>query len=91
MPKALRSLARSLEKIPFVPVAAALFGMVAGILVLATPGWLFEHGVVASGLPDIIAAAAPPLGHKAQIMAAIVTALPLVLPLVYILMRRLGK
>jgi hypothetical protein len=75
MPKGLRSLARSLENVPFIPVVAVLFGMVASILVLATPGWLFERGVVASGLPDIIAAAAPPLGDKAQIMAAIVAAL----------------
>ena len=75
MPKTLRSLARSLENVPFVPVAAVLFGMVAVILVLATPGWLFERGVVASGLPNIIAAAAPPLGDKAQIMASIVAAI----------------
>lgn len=75
MPKGLRSLARSLEKVPFVPVTAVLFGMVAGILMLATPVWLFERNVVASGLPNIVAAAAPPLGDKAQIMAAIVAAL----------------
>ena len=75
MPKGLRSLARSMDKVPFVPVTAVLFGMVAGILMLATPVWLFERNVVASGLPDIVSAAAPPLGDKAQIMAAIVSAL----------------
>lgn len=81
MPKVIGSLARSLENVPFVPVAAALFGLVAGILVIATPGWLFERGVVASGLPGVIAAAAPPLGDKAQIMAALVAALGTTFPL----------
>lgn len=74
MAKGLKSLGRSLERVPFVPVVAVLFGLVAGVLVLATPLWLFERGVVASGLPDMIAAAAPPLGDKARIMAAILAA-----------------
>ena len=75
MPKRLRSLSRSLENVPFVPVTTVLFGIVSGILMLATPAWLFEHSVVASGLPDILAAAAPPLGNKAQIMAAVAVSL----------------
>ena len=74
MPKGFRSLARSLDTVPFVPVVAVLFGLVAGILIVATPGWLLERGVVASGLPDFIAAAAPPLGTRARIMAAILAA-----------------
>jgi hypothetical protein len=74
MAKGLKSLGRSLERVPFVPVVAVLFGLVAGILVLATPLWLFERGVVASGLPEMMAAAAPPLGDKARIMAAILAA-----------------
>lgn len=81
MPKVMRSISRSLEHVPFVPVAAVLFGLVAGILVLATPDWLFERGVVASGLPDIIAAATPPLGDKAQIMAALVAGFATICPL----------
>lgn len=66
---------KSLNKVPFVPVTAALFALVAGILVLATPQWLFERGVVSAGLPGLIAAAAPPLGEKARILAALVAAL----------------
>ncbi len=81
MPKGVRSLARSAENVPFVPVVAVLFGIVAATLILATPGWLFERGVVASGLPDVIAAAAPPLGDKAQILAAILAAFGMALPL----------
>lgn len=66
---------KSLNKVPFVPVTAALFALVAGILVLATPQWLFERGVVSAGLPNLIAAAAPPLGEKARILAALVAAI----------------
>jgi|CXWL01.1.fsa_nt_gi hypothetical protein len=73
MPKGLKSLARLLDKVPFAPVVAALFGLVAAILVVATPGWLFERMVVTSGLPGLVAAAAPPLGDKARIMAAIIS------------------
>lgn len=72
MPKGLKSLARLLDTVPFAPVAAILFGLAAGILVLATPGWLFERAVFASGLPGMVAAAAPPLGDKARIMATII-------------------
>lgn len=71
MPKGLKLLARLLDRVPFAPVVAALFGLVAAILVLATPGWLFERMVAASGLPGLVAAAAPPLGDKARIMTAI--------------------
>lgn len=66
---------KSLNRVPFVPVTAALFALVAGILVLATPQWLFERGVVSAGLPNLIAAAAPPLGEKARILAALIAAL----------------
>lgn len=71
MPKVLKSLAQLLDEVPFAPVVAMLFGLVAGILVLATPGWLFERAVLASGLPPIIAATAPPLGATARILATI--------------------
>jgi hypothetical protein len=72
MPKGLKSLARLLDKVPFAPVVAVLFGLVAAILILATPGWMFERMVVASGLPGLVHAAAPPLGDKARVLAAIV-------------------
>jgi hypothetical protein len=63
------TLARRAQRIPFAPVVAVLFGLVAAILVAAVPQWLFEKGVVASGLPTVLAAAAPPLGLVARILA----------------------
>jgi hypothetical protein len=63
------TLARRASRIPFAPVVAILFGIVAAILMAAVPQWLFERGVVASGLPGIIAAAAPPLGLLARLLA----------------------
>jgi hypothetical protein len=63
------TLARRASRIPFAPVVAILFGIVAAILMAAVPQWLFERGVVASGLPGVIAAAAPPLGLLARLLA----------------------
>jgi len=63
------TLARRASRIPFAPVVAVLFGIVAAILMAAVPQWLFERGIVASGLPAIIAAAAPPLGLMARLLA----------------------
>ena len=60
-----------LAKVPFAPVVAAMFGAIAVILILMTPGWLFEQVVVASGLPTLIAAAQPPLGDTARKLSAI--------------------
>jgi hypothetical protein len=63
------TLARRAQRIPFAPVVAILFGIVAAILVAAVPQWMFESGVVASGLPTVLAAAAPPLGLIARVLA----------------------
>jgi hypothetical protein len=63
-----------LNKVPVAPAIAALFGVVSAILVVATPQWLFQRGIVASGVPNLIAAASPPLGDKARIMAAVIAA-----------------
>ena len=63
------TLARRAQRIPFAPVVAVLFGVAAAILVAAAPQWLFEKGVVASGLPTVLKAAAPPLGLVARILA----------------------
>ena len=60
-----------LNKLPFAPVVGAMFGAVAGILVLATPHWLFEQAIGGSALPGLVSAAEPPLGDKARIMAVI--------------------
>lgn len=63
------TLARRAARMPFAPVVAILFGIVAAILVAAVPGWLFEQGVVSSGLPNFVAAAQPPLGTMARLLA----------------------
>lgn len=63
------TLARRASRIPFAPVVAILFGIVAAILMAAVPQWLFERGVVASGLPGFVAVATPPLGLLARLLA----------------------
>ncbi len=63
------TLARRVHRIPFAPVVAMLFGTVSAILVAAVPQWMFEAGVVASGLPTVLAAASPPLGILARLLA----------------------
>ena len=68
-------------KIPFAPVVAIAFGIVATVLVLMTPQWLFERGVIASGLPSLLAAAKPPLGSTARTLAAVFAGLAVALPL----------
>jgi hypothetical protein len=62
---------KTLAKVPFAPVVAAMFGIITLILIFMTPGWLFERMVVASGLPSLIAAAQPPLGETARKLTAI--------------------
>jgi hypothetical protein len=63
------TLARRAQRIPFAPVVAVLFGVAAAILVAAVPQWLFEKGVVTSGLPTVLDVASPPLGLVARILA----------------------
>lgn len=75
MDQSVKSLTRALEKMPLALFAAMVFGVATGILVLATPVWLFERGVMASGLPHLVSAATPPLGDKARITAALVAML----------------
>lgn len=62
---------KTLAKVPFAPVVAAMFGTITLILIYLTPGWLFERMVVASGLPSLIAAAQPPLGDTARKLSSI--------------------
>lgn len=57
-----------IQRLPFAPVVALMFAGVAAALVVATPVWLLEHAVLAAGLPDVLPAAAPPLGTKARIL-----------------------
>lgn len=68
----MRDVERMLAKLPFAPIVGALFALVAVVLVIATPQWLFERWVSVSGIASIISAATPPLGEKARILAAVV-------------------
>lgn len=62
---------KQVQRLPFAPVVALMFAAVAAILVLATPVWLLEHAVLAVGLPDVLPAAAPPLGSKARFLLVV--------------------
>lgn len=65
---------KQIQRLPFAPVVALMFAGVAAILVLATPVWLLEHAVISLGLPDLLPAAAPPLGRKARILLIVLGA-----------------
>lgn len=71
MPMGLSSLGRSLEEVSLPPVLAVLFGAVAAILVVATPEWMFDQMILASGIPLIAPSVSPPFGEVARIIAAI--------------------
>ncbi len=65
---------KKLSRLPIAPIMAVLFAGAAGALVLATPKWLLNKWVAASGLPSVLAAANPPLGLKAHILVAVAAA-----------------
>lgn len=65
---------KQIQRLPFAPVVALMFAGVAAILVLATPIWLLEHAVITAGLPDVLPAAAPPLGTKARFLLVLLSA-----------------
>lgn len=65
---------KQLNKLPFAPVVGVMFALVAAILVLATPQFLFERVVTGTGLPALVSAATPPLGEKARIITALLAA-----------------
>lgn len=65
---------KQLQRLPFAPVVALMFAAVAALLVLATPVWLLEHAVLGVGLPEVLPAAAPPLGSKARFLLILLAA-----------------
>lgn len=69
------TLARRVNHTPLAPVVGVMFGVVAAILVAATPSWIFDRLVVQSGLPSILSFAAPPLGLTARILAMALAAI----------------
>lgn len=68
---------------------AALAALAVGFALFAMPATLFEQAVVASGLPALLPAAAPPLGGTARLLASAV-AVPLAFGAVYALLRLAG-
>lgn len=64
-------LLRQLSRMPLAPVIAAIFGLIAIILVAMTPLWLLERLVSAAGLPALIPAASPPLGATARALCLV--------------------
>ena len=62
---------KTIDKIPFAPVVAIAFGLVSAALVFAVPDWRFSQAVTASGLPEILSAARPPLGDTARALVAL--------------------
>jgi hypothetical protein len=81
---------KGIPNLPFAPIVAALFGLVSAILVFATPGWLLERAVGASGLSSAIAAAQPPLGDTARTLIAVVVGLAVGLVL-WVILRVIEK
>ncbi|CAN5198702.1 hypothetical protein BH09PSE3_BH09PSE3_01450 [soil metagenome] len=65
------TLAQRAARAPLAPVVAVMFGLVAAILVVAVPGWMFDRAVMDSGLPSILHYASPPLGLTARVIAAV--------------------
>jgi hypothetical protein len=69
------TLARRVNHTPLAPVVGVMFGLVAAILVAATPAWMFDKLVTQSGLPSILSFAAPPLGLTARVFAMALAAI----------------
>lgn len=53
--------------LPLAPAVAAVAGLVVVALVALVPAWRIEAAVMASGLPSLLPAAAPPLGWTARV------------------------
>lgn len=62
------------DRLPKIPVASAISGLIVAALILMTPNTWFEAFIVESGLPELVAAATPPLGAKARIVFALIAA-----------------
>jgi|GEM_PF-4952549 len=69
------SLPNFFAKLPKVPVASAVSGLIVAALILMTPNPWFEAFIVETGLPGVLTAAEPPLGARARIVFALIAAL----------------
>ena len=86
----IQDLTRGLGRNAFDLPVAALAGLAAAVLAFAMPADLLERMVVATGLPHLLAAAAPPLGFKARAMIGISGA-AIAFGLAYLLLRMLDR
>lgn len=64
-----------LGRLPKIPTASAVSGLIVAALILMTPNPWFEAFIVETGLPSVLGAAEPPLGARARIVFALVAAL----------------
>ncbi|RED16127.1 hypothetical protein DFR46_1141 [Parasphingopyxis lamellibrachiae] len=85
------SLPNVIAKLPKVPVASAVAGLIVAALILMTPNPWFEAFVVETGLPGILTAAEPPLGARARIVFALIAALVVTLGAWAVLTAILGR
>jgi hypothetical protein len=69
------SLPEFVAKLPRVPLASGISGLVVAALILMTPNPWFEAFIVETGLSALISAAEPPLGARARIVFALIAAL----------------
>ncbi|MGP1352215.1 MAG: hypothetical protein ACTS1Z_02735 [Parasphingopyxis sp.] len=64
-----------LGRLPKIPTASAVSGLIVAALILMTPNPWFEAFILETGLPSVLGAAEPPLGARARIVFALVAAL----------------
>ncbi len=62
---------RRVSRLSLAPVTAVMFGVAAAILVAAVPIAMFESAVMATGLPQALSIAQPPLGLTARILSVV--------------------
>ncbi|MGP1283484.1 MAG: hypothetical protein ACTS1X_10950 [Parasphingopyxis sp.] len=68
------SLPDLVSKLPKIPTASAVSGLIVAALILMTPNPWFEAFIVETGLPGLVSAAEPPLGARARIVFALIAA-----------------
>ena len=81
---------KGVPNLPFAPIVATLFGIVAAVLVFATPAWLLERTVASLGISAVLSAAKPPLGDTARLLIAVATGLSVGL-ILWMVMRPIEK
>ncbi|MBX9796913.1 hypothetical protein [Sphingomonas sp.] len=68
----METLRRPRLTISLAPAIGVVLGLVTAACFLLVPQWRLEAGVLASGIPAVIAAAEPPLGFTARLVLALI-------------------